>query len=110
MRLRNLGSPFSQLVSSRCYTIEKRAPRYCLLIYSDFSGDELQGGEDQATSSSGRANDYAAVHVPGVNPCLCLALTGSGLSATDNFGLHFWDSAIIYRAKACNRWLRLEQG
>jgi hypothetical protein len=23
--------------------------------------------------------------------CLCLALSGSGLSATDNFGLHFWE-------------------
>jgi hypothetical protein len=84
--------------------------RYFLFFCSDFSGDELQGGEDQAASSSGRANDYAAVHVPGVNPCLCLALSGSGLSTTDDFGLHFWNSAIIFRAKASNRWSRLEQG
>jgi hypothetical protein len=84
--------------------------RYCLFFCSDFSGYELQGGEDQAASSSSRANDYAAVHLPGVNPCLCLALSGSGLSTTDDFGLHFWTSAIIFRAKASNRWLRLEQG
>jgi hypothetical protein len=90
--------------------LRSETPRYCLLFYADFPGDELQGDEDQAVSSSGWANDYAAVHVPGVNPCLCLALSGSELSATDNFGLHFWDSAIIFRAKASNRGLRLEQG
>jgi hypothetical protein len=37
----------------------------------------------------GRANDYAAVPVQGVNPRLCLPLSGSGLSTTDDFALHF---------------------
>lgn len=83
---------------------------YCLFFCSDFSGDELQGGEDQAASSSGRANDYAVVYAPGVNPRLYLPLSGSWLSTTDDFGLHFWNSAIIFRAKASNRWLPLEQG
>jgi hypothetical protein len=75
--------------------LRSEAPRYIYSFTPIFSGDELQGDEDQAVSSSGWANDYAAVHVPGVNPSLCLALSGRGLSATDNFGLHFWDSAII---------------
>jgi hypothetical protein len=51
-------------------TIGKRLPRYGLFFCSDFSGYELQRDEDQAASSSGRANHYAAVPVPGVNPCL----------------------------------------
>jgi hypothetical protein len=45
-------------------------PRYGLFFCSDFSGYELQGDQDQAASSSGRANHCAAVPVPGVNPCL----------------------------------------
>jgi hypothetical protein len=77
--------------------------RDCLFFSPDFSGDELQGDEDQAASSSSRANNYPAVPVPGVNCCLCLPLSGSGLSTTDNFGLHFWNSAIIFRAKPSKR-------
>ena len=59
-----------------------------LFFCSDFSGDELKSGEDQAASSSGPANDYAAVLVLGV-PCLCFTLSHSGTSTTDDFGLHF---------------------
>jgi hypothetical protein len=59
-----------------------------LIFCSDFSGDELKSGEDQAASSSGPANDYAAVPVPGV-PYLCLTLSHNGISTTDDFGLHF---------------------
>ena len=62
-----------------------------LIFCSDFSGDELKGDENQAASSSGRANDYAAVPVPGI-PCLCLTLSHHGTSPTDDFGLHFWKS------------------
>jgi hypothetical protein len=80
--------------------------RDCLFFCSDFSGDELQRDEDQAASSSGRANDYAAIAVPEVNPCLCLPLSGSGLSTADNFGVHFWNSAIMFGAKpSTNGWI-----
>ena len=59
-----------------------------LFLCSDFSGDELQGDENQAASSSGSANDYAAVPVTEV-PCLCLTLSHNGASTADDFGLHF---------------------
>jgi hypothetical protein len=59
-----------------------------LFLWLDFSGDELQGDENQAASSSGPANDYAAVPVTGV-PCLCLTLSHNGASTADDFGLHF---------------------
>jgi hypothetical protein len=36
------------------------------------------------------------VPVPGVNPCLCLLHSGSGISTTDDFGLHFWNSGRSY--------------
>src|SRR5258707_380495 len=42
-----------------------------LFFCSDFSGDELKGGENQATCSSGRVKDYAAVSVPGIKSRLC---------------------------------------
>ena len=84
-------------------SISTRAPskidRDCLFFCPDFSGDELQRDEDQAASSSGRANHYAVVPVPGVNPCLCLLHSSSGISTTDDFGFHFWNSATIFRAK-----------
>ena len=62
-----------------------------LFFCPDFSGDELKRDVNQAASSSGPANDYAAVPVPGV-PCLCLTLSHNGTSTTDDFGLHFWNS------------------
>jgi hypothetical protein len=64
----------------------------CLAIvyfFAQISGCELKGDEDQAASTSGRANDYPALPVPGVNPCLCLPLSDNGLSTTDDFGLRF---------------------
>jgi hypothetical protein len=59
------------------------------ILVLEFSGDESKGSEDQTISSSGRANDYAAVPVPGVNASLCLKISNSGLSTTDDFILHF---------------------
>jgi hypothetical protein len=77
--------------------------RHCLFFCSDFSGYELQGDEDQAASPSGRANHYAVVPAPGVNPFLCLLHSGSELSTTDDFVLHFWNSAIIFSTKPSNK-------
>lgn len=64
------------------------------ILLLEFSGDEAKGSEDQTALSSGRANNYAAVPVPGVNPSLCLIISKRGLSTTDDFGLHVLTSAL----------------
>lgn len=64
-------------------------PSLLPILLVEFLGDESKGNEDQTASSLGRANDYAAVPVPGVKPSLCLTVSNGGLSTTDDFSLHF---------------------
>ena len=71
-----------------------RGPLLVSILLLEFSGDEAKGSEDQTALSSGRANDYAAVPVPGVNPSLCLIISKRGLSTTDDFGLHVLTSTL----------------
>ena len=59
--------------------------RYCLFFGANFSGDELQGIQDQALSS-GWPNQRAGFIAPGVHPCL--PLFDVGRSTTDYFCLH----------------------
>src|SRR6266481_6659928 len=80
----------------------KRVLAYCLSFCSDLSGYDLQSGQDQAVSSSGRANDHAESPAPGVSPCRCFPPSGSRLSTTDDSSLHFWNSAITVGAKTSN--------
>ena len=57
-----------------------------LMFLSNFSGDKLKGGEDQAASPAGRTNNHGAVSVRPVSPSL--RLSENGISATDNLSLH----------------------
>jgi hypothetical protein len=56
------------------------------MFRSNFSGNELKSSDDQAASPASRADDYAAVSVPGIIPPR--RLCDNRHSTTDDFSLH----------------------
>jgi hypothetical protein len=58
------------------YVIRKANASLIVYSFARIFRDELQGNEDQAASSSGRASDYATVPVQGSNLCLSTPIVG----------------------------------
>jgi hypothetical protein len=56
------------------------------MFRSNFSGNKLKSSDNQAASPASRADDYAAVSVPGIIPPR--RLCDNRHSTTDDFSLH----------------------